>query len=164
MKKIFNIIGYISLIVLPYLLAIFIFNFFDLTKILCLMVLMIIIAFQIIHYKRTKIKDYGIRILITIITISIFSFLIHSGYGIIKNKQVVKLTKTIEKIEFNGYELNREELENNLKFVNTKSIMTKGTYDAIIYYTDGIIEKTEVYKPPFYIIKIKNDKYYINMF
>lgn len=164
MKKIFNIIGYISLLGIPYLLGIFIFNFFDLTKILCLMVLMIIIAFQIIHYKRTKIKDYGIRILITIVTISIFSFLIHSGYGIVKNKQIIKITKTIEKIEFDGYKINREQLKNNLKFVNTKSIMTKGTSDAIIYYTDGTIEKTKVYEPPFYIIKIKNDKYYINMF
>lgn len=160
MKKIFNIIGYISLVTMPYLLLSFVFVFHNLVKVLILITLFIIIIFQIIHYKKTKIKDFGIRILITIISIAALGLIIHYGYGLIKNKQAKDLVKTIEKISFEEYEINQKQLENNLKFVNEKSMIYKGTSDATIYYTNGTIEKTQVYYPGFYIIKINNDKYY----
>lgn len=162
MKKALNIIGYISLFSIPYLSSIFIFVFHDFVKILSLVVLLIIITFQILHYRKTLIKNIGIRILITIITISICNFIIYNIYGLVKNMEANKFIQTIEKIEFDGYELNRDQLENKIKFVNSKTNINKGSYDATIYYLDGKIDKTTVYFSGVYIIKIKNDKFYIN--
>ena len=161
MKKVLNIIGYISLLSLPYMVLIFILVFHDLVKIFILISLLMIFVFQIWHYHKTKIKYYGIRILVTIILVIIFSLIIYYGYGIIKNNEARKLAKTIEKISFETYELDQSKLENNLKFVNTKDLIFKGSSDAIIYYTDGRIERTKVYYSGFYIIQIKDDKYYI---
>ena len=160
MKKVLNIIGYISLVTIPYLLLSFILVFHNLVKILILIALLIIIVFQIRHHKKTKLKDYGIRILTTIISIVVLGAIIHYGYGMVKNIQANDLAKTIEKISFEEYEINQKQLENNLKFVNEKSLIFKGTSDATIYYTNGITEKTQVYYPGFYIIKINGDKYY----
>ena len=163
MKKVLNIIGYISLVTMPYLFLSFIFVCHNLVKILILIELLIILVFQIINYKKTRIKDYGIRILITIISIVALGSIIHYGYGLVKNKQAKDLVKTIEKISFEGYEINQKQLENNLKFVNEKSLIFKGTSDATIYYTNGTTEKTQVYYPGFYIIQIKGDKYFISV-
>lgn len=164
MKKTLNIIGYISLFAIPYLLLIFIFEFHDFVKILSLVVLFIIITLQIIHYSKTLIKDIGIRILITIIAISICNFIIYNGYGLVKNIEANKIIQTIEKIEFDGHELYKGQLENKIRFVNSKSIISKGSYDATIYYVDEAIEKTTVQFSGVYIIKIKNDKFYIDTF
>lgn len=161
MKKVLNIIGYISILALPYMLLTFILVFHDLVKIFILILLLMIVVFQILHYHKTKIKYYGIRIFVTILLITIFSLIIHYGYGIVKNNQTKNLVNTIEKISFETYELDQSKLENNLKFVNTKDLIFKGSSDAIIYYTDGRIERTKVYYSGFYIIQIKDDKYCI---
>lgn len=161
MKKVLNIIGYISLLAIPDLLLLFIFEYHDLVKLLSLIILLIIIIIQGIHYKKTKIKNYGIRIFITIVLFSLLSFIIYNGYGIIKNNQAKELIKKIERISFETYEITQKQLDNNLKFVNTKSLIIKDESDATIYYKDGTIEKTKVYN--INIIQIKNDKYYLNV-
>ena len=163
MKKVLNIIGYISLIAIPYFLATFIFVYHNLVKILVLITLCIIICFQTIHYRKTKIKNFGIRIFITIISIAILGSIIHYGYGMIKNNQAKELAKTIEKISIEGHEISKKEIENNLKFVNEKSLIYKGSSEAIIYYANGTIEKITAYYPGFYIIEINGDRYYINV-
>lgn len=98
------------------------------------------------------------------IAISICNFIIYNGYGLVKNIEANKIIQTIEKIEFDGHELYRRQLENKIRFVNSKSTISKGSYDATIYYVDEIIEKTTVQFSGVYIIKIKNDKFYIDTF
>ncbi len=163
MRKVLNIIGYISIIVLPVLGILFIFDYFKIVKILCLIALFIIVLIQIIHYKKTKIEDFGIRILITVISICICNFLIHNGYGIIKNNQAKELTEkidkvliyykdyntglnSIEEITFKSNELNQN--KNCFKFLNTKFHFIKGYgCEAEIYYKNGTIEKAKVIQP-----------------
>lgn len=52
----------------------------------------------------------------------------------------------------------------NLRFVEDKFILTKGSRDVIIYYDNGKTEKTSIREAaPFcYIIKIKNQDYYMD--
>ena len=161
MKKVLNIIGYISLLTIPYLLIVFYFEFYNLVKVLLLISLAIIIFFQVNNYIKTKSKNIGIRILTTIIAICICSFIIYNIYGAIKNIEARIIAKKIEKITFENHEINGQDIEKNIKFINSKSLIYKGSEDAKIIYKDGTIEETKVSGPGFFIIQIKNGKYYI---
>lgn len=160
--KVLNVIGYISMLSIPVLLLIALFVFHDFALILSLIFLGLIVVFQIMHFRKTKIKEYGIRILLTLITVSIISFIIHTGYGIVKTEQAKDITNTIEKITFSGLEFTGEDLKDNLIFINSKNELNKGEVNAIVYYTDGTIENTKVYYSSDYMIRIKNHLYYIN--
>ena len=114
------------------------------------------------HFRKTKIKEYGIRILVTLIAVSIISFMIHTGYGIVKTEQAKDIASIIEKITFSGLEFTGEDLKDNLIFINSKNELNKGEVNATIYYIDGTIENTKVYYSSDYMINIKNHLYYIN--
>lgn len=160
-RKVLNVIGYISIFLIPFLLLISLWMFYNLVLILSLILSVLIIVLQIIHFRKTKIKEYGIRILITLITTSIISFIIYTGYGFVKTKQAKNIISDIEKITFSGLEFTTEDLKDNLTFVNSKNELNKGEVNAIVYYKDGAIENTKAYYSSDYMIKIKNHLYYI---
>ena len=100
MKKILNILGYISLLSIPVLVITFILMFYTEVKVMNIIAFTIITIAQIIHYKKTKIKYIGIRILITLVITIICSVIIYNGYGIFKGFQI------------------KGDLDNNLDFVS----------------------------------------------
>ena len=67
MKKVLNFLGYISLLVTPYYLICFILMFYNPVRIMSLIGIAILTAIQLKHYKKTKIKNIGIRLLVSII-------------------------------------------------------------------------------------------------
>ena len=63
----------------------------------------------------------------------------------------------------NKFDFKKE--DTNLRFVGDNFILTKGGYNVTIYYKNGNIEKTSVRDAGgVYIIKIKNDDYYMDKF
>ena len=125
----------------------------------------IITIAQMIHYKKTKIKYIGIRILITLIATIICWVIIYNGYGIFKNIQIKGYINTIDKIQFGNNEIDREYLKNNTRFVKDNFIITKANSENKIYYNDGRIEKTIMEFPSIGlgIININGNKCYINI-
>ena len=160
--RVLNVIGFVSILFIPALILTALLVFHDCVLVSSLIFLAVIIVFQIMHFRKTKIKEYGIRILVTLIAVSIVSFIIHTGYGIVKTEQAKDIASIIEKITFSGLEFTGEDLKDNLIFINSKNELNKGEVNATIYYIDGTIENTKVYYSSDYMIKIKNHLYYIN--
>ena len=165
MKKILNILGYVSLISIPVLVITFILMFYTEVKVMNIIAFTIITIAQIIHYKKTKIKYIGIRILITLITTIICWVIIYNGYGIFKNIQIKSDLDTIDKIQIGNNEIDREYLKNNTRFVKDNFIITKGSKEVTIYYNDGRIEQAIMGIPTIGlgIINIDGNKCYINI-
>ena len=165
MKKILNILGYVSLISIPVLVITFILMFYTEVKVMNIIAFTIITIVQIIHYKKTKIKYIGIRILITLITTIICWVIIYNGYGIFKDIQIKSDLDTIDKIQIGNNEIDREYLKNNTRFVKDNFIITKGSKEATIYYNDGRIEQAIIGIPTIGlgIINIDGNKCYINI-
>ncbi len=158
MKKVLNILGYISLLVIPYLVLLFYIFLFSILKIIVLIVLIIIIVFHLLYCKKKKIKYIGITILMIILEIVVLSLIIHLSYGIIKNIQAKKMIETIDRIEFTNQVISQEELKGKLEFVNSKEIFCKGAQHILIYYIDGTVEESHWCYPS--AMKIKNNYYY----
>ena len=163
MKKILNIIGYFSLLVVPYFLIVFTLVFHDFVRIMSCVGIVMVIAVQVIHFRKTKLKFMGIRVLITIILLIIYNVLIYSGYGIVKNIEVQRIINKIEKIECENYEFSKEELEHNIKFINERYVIGKSKFNAKIYYKDGTTEETTLVFSGVFIIELNQNKYYINI-
>ena len=165
MKKILNILGYVSLISTPFLIITFILMFYTEVKVMNIIAFTIVTFIQIMHYKKTKIKYIGMRILITLITTIICWVIIYNGYGIFKNIQIKSELDTIDKIQIGNNEFDREYLKNNTRFVKDNFIITKGSKEAIIYYNDGRIEQSIIGIPTIGlgVININGNRCYINM-
>ena len=173
MKQVFATYRSVAMFVCTLLLTIlfllsFIFTFHNLVRIAVLILLLCIIVFQMIHYKKTKLKKYEVRIIITLLILIGAGHIIHEEYGIIKNNQAKTLVKTKEKISYRGLEISQE-LENNLEFVNSKHLFRRFIgYDATIHYTNGTTEKVTIYEPVglthIGLIQIKDDRYFIYNF
>lgn len=158
MKKtllmILNVIGYISIIALAYFALIFVMIFHDIVKIITVIALIVIIMVQVFHYKKTKIKYFGIRILTSILLLYVASILIRSSFGIIMESQAKKISENIDKIVYEEtvfdesmeQVIDGRDLINSISFVNTKHPLIKtSSSDATIYYKDGRTEKTKIY-------------------
>ena len=165
MKKILNILGYVSLISTPFLIITFILMFYTEVKVMNIIAFTIVTFIQIMHYKKTKIKYIGMRILITLITTIICWVIIYNGYGMFKNIQIKNELDTIDKIQIGNNEFDREYLMNNTRFVKDNFIITKGSKEAIIYYNDGRIEQSIIGIPTIGlgVININGNRCYINM-
>ena len=165
MKKILNILGYVSLISTPFLIITFILMFYTEVKVMNIIAFTIVTFIQIMHYKKTKIKYIGMRILITLITTIICWVIIYNGYGIFKNIQIKNELDTIDKIQIGNNEIDREYLKNNTRFVKDNFIVTKVSKEAIIYYNDGRIEQSIIGIPTIGlgVININGNRCYINM-
>ena len=165
MKKILNILGYVSLISTPFLIITFILMFYTEVKVMNIIAFTIVTFIQIMHYKKTKIKYIGMRILITLITTIICWVIIYNGYGIFKNIKIKSELDTIDKIQIGNNEFDREYLMNNTRFVKDNFIITKGSKEAIIYYNDGRIEQSIIGIPTIGlgVININGNRCYINM-
>ncbi len=163
MKKILNTIGYLSILLIPYILAYFILSLYKPVKVISFMLLVLLVFVQILHFKRTKIKYIGIRILVTILSCIIVIIGMKSIYGIIKNIEAKSLQKEIKKIEYNNNVLENNDLrEIRLEFVNDAFILTKGEEQAKIYYINGNVEDIKVLLSgitPIFVIN--GQKYYI---
>ena len=153
-KKILNIIGYLTILSVPVLLLIFYLVLHTTVKIVCCIALILIGIIHIIHI--------GIRILITLVSIIFLTCAVHNFYGMIKTVKAKGILESIEKIEFSNYKLNKDHLTNaNIQFVNEKVIISKACWDATIYYKGGTIENSKVNFSGIYIYKIKGEDYYI---
>lgn len=163
MKKILNIIGYLTILSVPVLLLVFYLVLHTPIKIVCCIALIIVGIIHIIHIKKTKIKYIGIRILITIVSLICLTYIVHNVYGIIKTANARELLKSIEKIEFMNYQLNEEDLADaDIQFVNENHIISKAYWDSKIYYKDGSIENSKVNFNGVYVYKINGENYYIS--
>lgn len=161
-KKILNVIGYLAILSVPYLLLVFYLILYTPVKIICCIILTLIVIMNIIHIKKTKIKYIGIRILVTLVSLICLTFIVHKAYGIIKTENAKEILKNIEKIEFMNHQLNKEDLANaKIQFVNECHIISKAYWNAKIYYKDGSIENSEVNYNGVYVYKIKGENYYI---
>lgn len=163
MKKILNTIGYLSIILIPYILVYFILALYKPVKVISFMLLVLLVFVQILHFKRTKIKYIGIRILVTILSCIIVIIGMKSIYGIIKNIEAKSLQKEIKKIEYNNNVLENNDLrEIRLEFVNDAFILAKGEEQAKIYYINGNVEDIKVLLSEITpIFVINGQKYYI---
>ena len=139
--------------------------FYTEVKVMNIIAFTIVTFIQIMHYKKTKIKYIGMRILITLITTIICWVIIYNGYGIFKNIQIKSELDTIDKIQIGNNEFDREYLMNNTRFVKDNFIITKGSKEAIIYYNDGRIEQSIIGIPTIGlgVININGNRCYINM-
>lgn len=160
MKEYFNVMGYLSLVATPILLLLFL-EYINAIRILILIMLLIIVIIEILHYKKTKIKHIGSRILMTFILIIISTKIVSFTYGKIKDIEVNKTLETIDRIERENGIITPEKLKNKLHFMTQKPFI-KGSTDIVIYYKDGSVEESKYYQPD--MIKIKNNNYYIDYF
>jgi len=162
MKKIINILGYLTILAIPVLVLIFCLVLHAPVKIVCCIALILICIMHITHIKKTKIKYIGIRILVTLIILVCVTLLVHNAYGLIKTANAKELLKSIEKIEFNNYQLNKKDLINaEIQFINENHIISKAYWDATIYYNNGEIENSKVDYNGTYVYNIKVEHYYI---
>ena len=163
LKKTINIIGYILILLIPLLVLMYM-TMHTTVQIICCIMFIIIFIFQVIHIRKSKIKFIGIRIMITLLLITILTTIVHYSYGAIKTKQGKELLKNIEKIEYENYTIEKEELEHaEIEFINEKTVFSKVIYDAKIYYKDGTIENTIIKYGGTSIYTIKGLEYYIKI-
>lgn len=168
MKKLLNILGYISILIIPYLILIVCLKCSITVKIISLIVALILIIMQIANYFKNKKKNFGIRILITIISIIISIFIIHNIYSILKTIEGKKFLNNIEKIETEDSIVEEDDLKKGkISFINGASMLSKGYINGIIYYKDGSIENTRVFylfpSSSAFIIELNGNEYSIDL-
>lgn len=146
--KVINILGYLSILALLYFALLFLMTFHSVVKVLSIIALIIMIFLNVAHYKKTSIKYFGIRILVTIIILFLVGMCGRIVFGRIMNAKSEKLGSSIEKVVYTNDEGEEETLDiDSISFINTPNpIIKSGKSDAIIYYKDGRTENTIVYE------------------
>ena len=171
LKEVFKIL---ACMVLVYLFLIFISPFISiwfLTLYIWPQIISIIILLISIYIivKKTKLKDVSLKILAIIAITFVFSFIAYLIFGWIMQSQTHKLVDKISYIETYIEEpgdassniIPKSAFENSMKFVNDKTIFSKGTSNAKVTLKNGesIITKIYCYNTEHPIIKIYNYNY-----
>lgn len=150
MKKILNILGYISIITIPVIALVILIVFLLPVQICSVIVFFSIMLINIYHIIKTKVRYFGIRILVSILCFCIIVFTCQNVYGLVKNKHAVEMLGSMDRIEFNrsysstydreyNIVIKKEDLVNSdIQFINERTYGVKGgLIDGIVYYKDG---------------------------
>ena len=163
LKKIVIIVGFIYVL---YCFVSLLHIFFHVpVQIFCIFMIVFNLTIQFIHYNNTKIKNIGKRIVISFGVVTVSTIVFNMGYCRFKTYMGNELLDSISVMKFNGYRFDKNDLENTkIRFVSDNITLHKGSYDLIIYYEDGSVEKSVAFSNgvDLYILDIEGDKYYFD--
>ena len=161
-----NILGYLSLFLILPVLVVWLLEFYILLQIFSIIIL---IGTVYIIIKKLKLKHIGIKILAIMIITILLSNTVYLIFGLIMQKQTSKLVNEISSIETflikpgDSYSntIPKSSYEKSIKFVNEKTILSKGSYGAQVNFKNGksIITYIVYSNPEHPIIRIYNYNY-----
>lgn len=166
MLKILNILGYISLLSIPYLIALFILSFDLFLKIINIIFIVIL---AIINFKFFRKKKYlGIKFLVVIIILFTFSFMSYNIYKIIRGNTFKTKIYRIYNNNKNVILTTEDISDYNVKFVPDKliidSISKGGASKGYIKFFNSNEYEEILYENflNYYKIIYNSNRYYFN--